>query len=329
LAVTLLQQAIDQRVDPMEGSIIQLFDQISPIVRNAPAVPTDELYDDYEQETVLPTVAWRGLNEPWPESSGQTALYREYVKFVGGEVKIDVELVRGPRGPRTIERQTKMKVRAAANELDRAVLEGSELNNVKEMVGFRARIQTGNQLILAGSGGATLTLAMLDNLIDAVPFSNQSWPGMLRGEGVTKMLYMNRTLRRKLTSLINASTGAQRITQTLDQFGRQVEKYGDAIIGVVEESGTGLTNLGFDEDPGDAVADTASIYCVAWSDELAHLVYRRPSNDGEPGSGQMLKVFRVDEMEAEPRMLLRFSGGFGLEVPHPRAVARLYGITNT
>lgn len=313
-------------MNPKEGSLIQLFDYVSDIIKTVPAVPDDEFWTDYEQIQGLPAIGWRALNQAFSESSGTTRTLREYKKIIGGEVKVDVELANGPRGQETIRRQTEMKMLAASNELTRALFEGSESNDVREMVGFRDRLDS-TQLVLNASGGGALTLAKFRELRDAVPFSTRVEPGMKRGEGMRLIAYMNPVVRNKLDDLINAATGSRHINVEKDQFGRRVEMYDGIELQVVRKSGEAATSTGqllwFDEDPGDGTSDCASIYLVAWGDDLAHLTYRRPSNDG-----RMLRVFERKEMESEPRYLLRFSGMFGLEVKHPLAAARLYGVTN-
>jgi hypothetical protein len=91
----------------------------------------------------------------------------------------------------------------------------------------RARIG-GNQLVLNAAGGGTLTLAKLSSLVDSVPFSTKQEQGMKRGEGIRKILYMNRTLRNKIDSLITAQTGSLRIDRDKDSFGNPVEMFRDS-----------------------------------------------------------------------------------------------------
>lgn len=328
--MTLLQAAIDQKMglNPKEGSLIQLFDYVNPIVNVVPAIPDDEFWTDYEQIQTLPGIGWRALNEAFTESSGTTKTLREYKKIIGGEVKVDVELANGPKGAKTIQRQTEMKMLAASNELTRAVFEGSESNDVREMVGFRDRLDSTQLVLNATTVGGALTLANLQNLRDAVPFATREETGMKRGEGTKLVMYMNPVVRNKIDALINASTGARQIQVEKDTFGRRVDMWDGIEIQVLRKSGEATTSTGqllwFDEDPGDGVADCTSIYLVAWGEDTAHLTYRRPSNDG-----RMLRVFERPQMESEPRYLLRFSGMFGLELKHPFAAARLNGITNS
>jgi hypothetical protein len=176
-------------------------------------------------------------------------------------------------------------------------------------------------LIVQLAGGGPLTIARLNDLIDAVPFSTRQEQGMRRGQGIRKVLYMNRWLRNKLDGLITAQTGALTINTTKDAFGNMVEMWRDAVIRVVETTGSGASLLGFDEDPGDLTPDTASIYCCAFGENLLHGLFRTKRG------GKALDTFKVTEMEAEPRGMVRFEGMYGLAQNHPRAAARLYGIT--
>lgn len=318
MAVTLLQYSIDTRADDLTGSLVQMFDDFSPVFSEIPMEDNgDSIFYDYEQIKLLPSVGWRAFNTSWTESTGVTTPYREYLKILGGEAKWDVQFA----NQKTITRQTEMKVLAAVKAWDAAFFEGTPISDPNSMIGLRARIG-GNQLILNASGGGALTLAKLNSLIDAVPFSTRQEEGMRRGEGIRKVLYMNRTLRNKIDSLIEAQTGSLRVETTKDAFGKRVEMWRDAVIRVVETTGDGTTTLDFDEDPGDGVSDTASIYCVAYGEGLLQGRFRTRSG------GKALDTFKVDQLQAEPRGLVRFEGMYGLAADHPRATARLYGITN-
>jgi hypothetical protein len=338
MAVTLAQWAIDNRaqVSPQQGALIMMLDQISPIFSIMPMDKIDGLFYDYERVGLLPAVAWRSINSGYTESTGVTNPFREYLKILGGEAKVDIALLRASpaNGASLLQKQIKLKLQAAANEWERAFLEGSELNNVNEMVGLRARI-SGGQLIQQASGGGTLTLAKLNALIDAVPFTPRGGEvaGIIkRGEGVTKCLFMNRTVYGKINALIEASTGSRQIQISKDEFGRYTAMYRDCQIVVVEQSGNaGVTTLDFDEDPGDGTADTASIYCVAFGDGLVHGLYNNGSNS--QGMPILMDVEQFGTgtlgMESAPIRMVRFEGSYGISIDHPRSAARLYAITNT
>jgi hypothetical protein len=319
MAVTELQYMIDTRADPFDTALVQLFNDFSPVFSEIPMDDNgDAIFYDYEQVKLLPATGWRAFNTAWTESTGVTTPYREYLKVLGGEAKWDVQF----DNAKTKARQIEMKVLSATKSWDAAFFEGTPISDPNSMVGLRPRIG-GNQLIIQATGGGTLTLAKLHNLRDAVPFSTKQEQGMVRGEGTRVVMYMNRTVRNKLDALMEAQTGTFRIDVEKDTFGDRVEMFRGAVIRVVETIGDGTTTLAFDEDPGDGVSDCASVYCVAFGDGLVHGLKRTKSG------GRSLDVFRVDQLQAEPRGMVRFEGMYGLAADHPRAYARLHGITNT
>jgi hypothetical protein len=133
---------------------------------------------------------------------------------------------------------------------------------------------------------------------------------------------MNTTMRRKLNALLDAATGSRRIEETRNNFGQQVDRYAGADIAVVEYLGDGTTWLDFDEDPGDGTPDTTSIYLVYFGDDGVQLIY-----NGQNGKEMNVEDFGV--LESRPRRMGRLETYIGMVIPHPRAAARLRGITNS
>lgn len=325
MAYTAQELAIDNRVGAMQGSLINLFAEYNPIWRMIPQVTTDGPYYEYERVVSLPSGSWRGFNESYAESTGVTNPFREYSKTFGQEAKADVALLRrqGKNAPAFFKRQIMLAMMSASNEYTRVFLEGTELNNIHEPVGLRSRC-AGDQLIENASGGGALTLAKLNSLVDAVTFSTSQEEGMRRGQGIRKVLLMNRTHRAKIDALIGAQTGSLRVNVEKDAFGKYVERWRDADI-VIIENHAGTTILGFDEDPGDGVSDCSSIYCVAFAEELAHGF--RPRGNGT--DILMTQQFGGPlGMESEPRKMVRFEGDFGFAYDDPKCAARLHAITN-
>jgi hypothetical protein len=314
----LLQYSIDTRADPLSHAVAMLFDDFSPVFSELPMEDNgDSIFYDYEQVQTLPDMGWRAFNTAWSESSGATIPYREYLKILGGEVKWDIQFA----NQKTIQKQTRMKVLASVKAWDRAFFEGTPITDVNSMVGLRPRI-SGSQLITNAANGGALTLAKLNALRDACPYSTQQEEGMSQGEGIRVVMWMNRTVRNKIDALMEAQTGSLRIDVTKDSFGKRVEMFRGAVIRVVETKGDGTTYLDYDEDPGDGVSDCASIYIGALGPGLLHGRFRTRNG------GKALDTFKVDEMEAEPRGLIRYEGMYGLSCDEPRAMARLQAITN-
>jgi hypothetical protein len=323
MALTLAEAMIEQRPDKLTGSLITMFDQVSPVMKALPMTKIDGRYYDYERVISLPQVNWRPLNAPYTESTGVVNPGREYLKILGVEIKIDTSIINtSPRG--TVDlmaRQIKMGVQSMANEWDRAFFEGSEQNSAYEMVGLRARAAANQLLTINATTGSALTLAKINALVDAVPFSPRGGEKGNQEGRITKKLYMNRTLRSKFNSLIEAQTGSLRIETSRNEFGGMVERYRDCDIEVVETFGDGSSILGFDEDPGSGTATSSSIYCVAFGDELVHGIYNN-------GGDALIRVKQFGETQAMPQELTRIDGNYGMVIDHPRAAARLAGIIN-
>jgi len=314
MSVSLMQAAVADSFDPKEGVLVQMFDEESDVIKDVPMKRIEGRTYDYARETTLPNVAWRALNTAYTESTGITTPYREYLKIIGGEIDIDVALINTEPNRVMSEKKTqmRMKMRALASEWNRAFFEGSELNNPNEMIGLRPRITGSTQLLLNAAGGGALTLPNLDLLLDAVI-----------GEDSKKVLYMNRTVRRKIHALFdNNGTNNSRYVFSIDRddFGRPVEMYRQAKVRVIETRGSAATLLDFDEAPGATVS--ASIYCVYYDEDdgLCGLY--------NGGAGQAFDVRELGELETKPVDRTRFEGYFGLVAHQPRCVARLYGITN-
>ena len=109
---------------------------------------------------------------------------------------------------------------------------------------------TGDQVIDQGStsGGDALTLAKLDEMLDAI-------------QGSADVIFCNKTMRRKISTLARAANQATEPVN--DAFGRQLQAYAGTPIAVIEEDKDGNLILPFDEDnPGGGTAASTSIYAV-------------------------------------------------------------------
>jgi hypothetical protein len=164
---------------------------------------------------------------------------------------------------------------------------------------------TGNQVIETGSGdGGPLTLADLDKALDGVPGSNDR-----------KIIVCNKTVRRKITSLVRAAAGAV----TMLEVGPQVKEYDGAPIEVLDEDGDESPILTFDETTG-ANDQTTSLYVI------------RPGTgiDGEYVQGligaNLIEHVAVGLLGTYYSDIVEANMGLGLF--HSRAACRLKGITN-
>lgn len=315
MALTLQDHAL-QSSDLFEQGVVKRFVETSDLMK---VIPFKKIRGDtykYRVEEVAPGVSWRRVNEAYPESTGVIAPRVEELKLLGGDVFIDnfIRRTQATGGDAIDHRavQYDMKARALAREFERSFFEGDPLVDPDEMMGMRARL-TGSQVITAGTNGATLTLAMVDQLIDAVSANL----GQVH-------LFMNKTLRRKMTNLANAIGGSVVINyEDISKVGRQITMYNGIPIHIVEDMWDFSTILDFDETCGSS-AVTASIYAVVFGEEMGvHGIYN--------GDGPTVDVYDVGEtlLASAPGQVGRIEFYPGLCVKHPKAAARLRGITNS
>lgn len=309
MAVSLADAA--QMYGSTKGEVLltRMFMQLSPFIEELPMVKITGRIYKFAKETSLPSAGWRPVNGTWTESSGAITQQQEELFVLGGQVNIDPFIVDTDDGAdfNAKATQTRLKAQSVSNAFDAAVLEGDDLVDSNSMTGFRRRI-TGSQVLIITTAGGALTLAKLDELIDAVPYPESQ-----------KRLYMNRTLRRKVKSLVDAVGGSVYIAEQRTQFGIQPAQYAGLPIRLIERSGDASTLLDFDEDPGDGTSDTASIYCVAMGEDAVHGIWngKKPLSmtEHKPDAGTNLHV-------------LRWESYVGMAIHHTRAAARLRGILN-
>lgn len=305
--ITLLEAAKHSK-DTLEKAVTKVIVESSPILEDLPMKTISGPAFRYNQERSLGTISFRGVGGTYTPDAGVINPQFEALVIMGGEIKVDNYEVAVMSNLLNLKAEKyRMKARQAGITFSETFFEGDTATDPYAFDGVRKRL-TGNQKILIGTGGAPLTLAKLDLLLDAVIGSNNQ-----------KRLYMNLTLRRKITALVRAQTGSSLISFTQDAFGRQQMAYADCPIRIVQREDDGSTILDFDEDPGDAVSDTASIYCVRYGTDYVHGI----QNSGLPS------VKDFGEVDSGPYHLGRIEWYPGLVVKHPRSAARLYGVTDT
>lgn len=296
--------------DVVEASVSQIIVENSPILQDLPMKGIDGGTFRYNLEASLGTVAFRGVNGSYTPNNGVINPRSEHLCIIGGEVKIDKYIAEVESN--LIDAKTQyygMKARAYGLFFSEQFLEGDTAVNPYGFDGLRKRI-VGSQLIDMGAGGGvggTLTLAYLDRLLDAVV-----------GDNAEKVLYMNKTLRRKITSLVNAQTGSARIEYTQDSFNKQITTYAGCPIKIIERTDDQSTFLDFDEDRGDGTLTAASIYCVRYGMDYIFGIMH----------GSLPTVEDFPPNQPGPFYIGRIEGYHGIVYKHPRSAARLYHILN-
>ena len=309
MALTLADVAVAS-TETFEPGFIKIFIEESDLMEMMPFRKINGDSIKVRQEEQLPAAQWRDVNEDYLESTGTWTTKTEELYILGNEMYADNFILQtqatGGDSMDIWSASMKQAARSIAREWNRVVIYGDHQVNPSEFEGLRKRL-TGNQVLLAGAGGASLTLSMVDELIDTVIGSNV-------------VLLMNKVMRRKLTTLARAAGSSVQITyQSVNNVGEQIKSYDGVPIYVIEDRGNQNTILGFVEDPGDGTQDTTSIYAVNLSEEEGfHGIYN--------GNGPFVKIRDLGEDLDSPGHKARGEIFTGLVQAHPRAGARLRGV---
>jgi Major capsid protein GP7 len=291
--------------DPLKRGVIEVFPTVSPVLERLPFFDVTGQAYKYNREQTLPGIAFRGVNQSYTESTGVVNPQVEALYILGGISYVDRALVKTQGNVNNLRAvYDAMKAKAAALEYTLKFFKGDNSTDPNEFDGLENRL-TGDQLIDMGStsGGDTLTLGKIDELLDAVV-------------GGADVLFMNKTLRRKTNTLMRAA--GQAIETVSDAFGRQINAYAGVPIGVIETDKDGNEILDFDEDnPGGGTAASSSIYAVRFG--VAEYVSGLQATGG-------IEVEDLGLNRTNYETLVEWITGLG--VFHPKAAARLRGIKN-
>lgn len=267
----------------------------------------------YAQEAELPGVGWRGVNEGYDSSFGVINPQSDPIKPFGGDVVVDRFLI-DTQGPQVRGQQVEMKVRAMrGNYADTFINGGLARNglpaNPREMDGLKRRINSGSsQLLENHATGAGLSLAALDELLDAVDAG-----------GGQKYLFMPKALRRRVSQAARDPSIGGNINFEKDEFGYQYTTYGGARIITTDVNEKNLPIQPFNEGAG---TDCSSVYCVAFGDMLVTGI------QGAVGGNYGISVRNLTESLQAPAEVTRIEWYIGMAVYSGRAAARLTNVQN-
>jgi hypothetical protein len=290
----------------MKKGVVQKITNESIFMKTLRFIPCDPLLGyRYDRRDTLGGIAFRGLNESYTADTGVVNPQIEMPAIMGGEVDTDRQFMATQGGIDVRSDNIAAKVKKTGLFYDKYVIDGDPGVNPKQFYGLNARL-TGNQLITAGTNGAALTLAMIDDMIDRV----------VGGGPENKRIVLNKAMRRKITALKSAAAGGAGVSD----IGKQLTDYNGIPLDVIDEDGDEAAILGFDETTGSSNV-TVSMYCYrAGSDTTGEFMQGLVGNKMIEHEDQGARgTTYIDLVEAV----------FGLALFHPRAACRLKGLTNT
>jgi hypothetical protein len=301
MALTLVEAAKINSGDVVRSAVIEMFAQESDVLMTLPFENIQGNALKYNREAALPGIAFRGVNESFAESTGVLNPVTEALVIAGGDLDVDRFIIQ-TQGQGVRATHESMKVKALAAGWTAKFIKGDATTNPREFDGLQNRL-TGAQVISAGttSGGAALSLAKLDELIDNVDNPTH--------------LVMSKTMRRRMTAAARNTSVGGYITYTADAFGRRIANYNDLPILVAYGANGGDDILPFTEAASTGSATASSIYCVSLGD--GRLIGIQ--------NGDM-DVRDLGELQSAPLYRTRVEWYSGMAMYHGRAAARLQHI---
>ncbi len=208
--------------DMLLQGVVETIAKESPILRQLPFIEIVGNGLTYNQENALPSIDFYDVGDPWNESTPTFTQVTAQLKIMGGDADVDNFLKATRSNIQDLEAAViELKAKALKDKFEETFIYGDSAVSAKQFDGIRKLIDTeteGSQVIAMGATGATLTLAKLDELIDAV-----------KG-GKLDMLLMSRRSRRKINALVRAA-GGMMVTDR-DKFGNFMEFWDGIPIGV-------------------------------------------------------------------------------------------------
>lgn len=222
MALTLTEAAKLSNDMLMQG-VVETIVKDSPILQHLPFIEIVGNGLTYNQEKALPSIDFYDVGDDWAESTPTFEQLTANLKIMGGDADVDNFLKSTRSNVQDLEAAViELKAKALRDKFEEIFIYGDSATNAKEFDGLRMLVDTetsGGQVIPMADTGATLTLAKLDELIDAV-----------KG-GKPDMLLMSRRSRRKLNALVRAAGGVMTETDR-DQWGNFIQLWDSVPIGV-------------------------------------------------------------------------------------------------
>jgi len=208
--------------DVLLQGVIETVIKDSPVLQELPFIQIVGNGLTYTREKTLPTVDFYDVGDTWVESTPEFDQVTAVLKILGGDADVDNFLKSTRSNIQDLQGAViEQKAKALRHQFEQSFLYGNAAVSPKQFDGVVKLIDTAtasDQLIAMAATGATLTLAKIDQLIDAV-----------KG-GKPDLLLMSRRSRRKIVAL--ARTAGQNMEVGQGKLGEMVQFYNGVPIGV-------------------------------------------------------------------------------------------------
>ncbi len=304
MALTLIE-AEKLSNDVLLQGVIETIVKDSPILQVLPFIQIQGNGLTYTRESVLPSIAFYDVGDTWAESTPTFAQLTATLKIMGGDADVDNYLKSTRSNIQDLETAViEQKAKALRHTFEEYFIYGNSATGSKQFDGVRKLIDctaASDQVVAAGASGATLTLAMVDQLVDAV-----------KG-GKPDLLLMSRRSRRKIQSLARAAGNNLQVGEGV--LGQQVQLYNGIPVGA-----------------SDWVLDTHTVSSsveTATTGALCSTIYALRFGEGALcglSSPEMLQVERVGQLETKDATRNRIKWYVSLALFSTVTAAALIGV---
>ncbi len=294
----LLAEAAKLSTDVLQRGVVETIVAESPILQMLPFMTIEGNSYKYTQENTLGSADFYGVNATWNESTATFTQQQAALCILGGDADVDNFIQRtlsNLQDQRAV--QVVKKAKAVAHKFEETFIAGDTGIDSNSFNGIKNLITNGDQIVSAGTNGAALTLAMLDDLIDRV-----------KG-GKPDILLMSRRSRRKLKSLLSSST--HYVERGESSFGRQVMLYD----GIPVEVSDWIS----DAETQGSSSTCSTIYALSFGAEEAL--------SGLQNGG--IEVVDIGQLETKDATRVRIRWYCGLALFNQLRCAKLIGVLGT
>jgi HK97 family phage major capsid protein len=217
MALTLAEAAKLSNDIVLQG-VIETIVQESPILQTLPFIEITGNGLTYNRENTNPSATFFDVGDTWTEGTPTFTQITTPLKIIGGDADIDNYLLQTRSNVQDLQAAVvRLRAKAVQQKFEDTFINGDTAVDAKSFDGID-KLTIGGQSLTMGVNGATLTLAKLDELVDAV-----------KG-GPPALILMSKRSRRTLNSLARASGS---ILQTqMNEFGQMVAFYDGVPVAV-------------------------------------------------------------------------------------------------
>ena len=267
-------------------------DPLAEMLEFIPAIGTAV---HFNQENVAAASAWYDVGDTWAEGAPTFTEKTVTLRTVGGDADVDDFLRQSRADTNDLESIVlQLKAKSVWEEVRKKMILGSNATQSKEPDGLDVMIPA-TQQVTAGTNGAALTMAMMDELSDAV-------------RGPVDFYLMSRRSRRKLSALMRAAGGGV-LPTVLSAFGIPTPSWNERPVFVSDYIPDNQTQ--------GTATDTSRVYAV------------HTGEDGFVGfyaGASVLQIDRIGALETKNAIRNRVKGYVAFGLLHARSCAKLVGV---